>query len=391
MRAVEVLSRETSQRRDVASEVLQLARRWGGIISSGTGEQFGQQSAASDPSSESGRFMAFLLEVFPQFLPDPGFHALLDEFQNGNERSRTACTWLLANGIQGVVGETQYPDQQSKSITWLSNEAKLQHEQLIPALLEQLQRFSETSKDKTVIGLAFSTSIPLAALNGESIDMYPSLTRYARETFQHRYEQFKLGSNPNERMTSTTPVPALLLIGLELAIADAQANEVDPKLFQYFFWELFEGSFTGIESTYVPRFEKAIEWLFQHHNDIAIGEVEQRLAWLISKAVEDTPSAAGGLGSMGMAAGGMGMAAGGMGGYASQQQFLELQSFDNPQSAWGLILIQYAKTKQPASQGLELLTGIRDTLTSKYTRGGMGGLRREDSPLERSIELLSYR
>lgn len=92
MRAVEALTRENDRRREAAESTLLCARRLGGIVSSGTGDsQFGEEA---DPSP---KFMAFLLEVFPNYGADPGLTVLADELHEGNIRSRCASIWLLNN------------------------------------------------------------------------------------------------------------------------------------------------------------------------------------------------------------------------------------------------------------------------------------------------------
>jgi serine/threonine protein kinase len=104
MRAVEMLTRGTENRVDVAKETLRTARKWGGIVSAGlSANQFGGDE---DPSQV---YMAFLLDVFPNYFPEAGLRAVNDELAEGNDRSRIAAIWLLNNYLIPSTGFTYTP------------------------------------------------------------------------------------------------------------------------------------------------------------------------------------------------------------------------------------------------------------------------------------------
>ncbi len=100
MRAVEMLTRGRPERTDAAKETLLTARKLGGIVSSGiaSNNQFGGEE---DPSHI---YMAYLLDVFPNYFPEAGLRAANEELASGNENSHIAVIWLLNNFLASNSG-----------------------------------------------------------------------------------------------------------------------------------------------------------------------------------------------------------------------------------------------------------------------------------------------
>ena len=47
--------------------------------------------------------MAFLLEAFPGYMPEPGVAVVNEELVGGNRRSKMASIWLLNNYMGSIV------------------------------------------------------------------------------------------------------------------------------------------------------------------------------------------------------------------------------------------------------------------------------------------------
>ncbi len=115
MQAVEVLTRGTERRDHAAQATLETARKWGGLVSTGFG--------GDAESNTSGRYMSFLMKVFPQYFPEPGLRAIDVELASGTSQSRAAAVWLVTSALAGstsgkyVVGGIRLDKDWSSAMT----------------------------------------------------------------------------------------------------------------------------------------------------------------------------------------------------------------------------------------------------------------------------------
>ncbi len=99
MQAVELLAETEQARLEAARKCMLIARRLGGLVQSGRG------TAANANPDASGWFMTEFIEVFPKFLPEPGFQVLVEELEHGTERSAQTC-FLFLSSFSNTFGQS---------------------------------------------------------------------------------------------------------------------------------------------------------------------------------------------------------------------------------------------------------------------------------------------
>ncbi len=109
MRAVEILSRDTPQRRESAEATMRLAKRLGGMVIGG--------------DDESGKYMDAMRHVFPNYYPEPGLEVVTETLRTGNHRARMAATWMLLDFRSGALGETADPERAEAARLYLQRQA----------------------------------------------------------------------------------------------------------------------------------------------------------------------------------------------------------------------------------------------------------------------------
>ncbi|MFN9712907.1 MAG: serine/threonine protein kinase [Planctomycetota bacterium] len=90
MIACNLLAETDAQRSAAAKSFLLLARQWGGMFGIGS-----RPTEGKAPNNPSLWFMFELEENFRNLIDEPGFSAIIEELETGNERSVQACACLL--------------------------------------------------------------------------------------------------------------------------------------------------------------------------------------------------------------------------------------------------------------------------------------------------------
>ncbi|MEM6473969.1 MAG: hypothetical protein AAF802_30740, partial [Planctomycetota bacterium] len=177
MRAVELLSRGTSSRREAAEATIRLARQYGGDSIRGR-----------NPSSE---FMDNISELYYFYMPDPGIEVLTDELAWENRRSEIASLFLLDRYIAGVMPSEVRSDQPETSAVLLSRmangppEQKQAFDSLVNSLrqvVEGPKRPAQATANRSLMRLALafddSKQIPdwlkarvISTINGDQSDV----------------------------------------------------------------------------------------------------------------------------------------------------------------------------------------------------------------------------
>ena len=97
MHAVKLLAESDAQKAAAARKCLLPARQLGGFT-------MGSRPTEGHASNNaSGWFMTELVDSFSSFFPEPGFTAVIEELEQGNELSAQSCSVLLACFQQGTV------------------------------------------------------------------------------------------------------------------------------------------------------------------------------------------------------------------------------------------------------------------------------------------------
>ena len=427
MRAAEVLSRDTPQRAAVAREILLPARRWGGITSTGTGERMGEAVSTSDPEAESGRYMAFLLEVFPQFLPSPGFEVMADELRDGNPRSRTACVWLLHNGLSGVVGEMEQPRQVRLIEGWLAEQRAADEGSVLASLVRAYPAVFEDQRAYPDSMMTLPTGARLIRAAGQSITDHPWLVAAIRTEIQANFQQFNQEvrrlQDAGHEAPLTLPMEILsrrghyegfstfgqsydanYFDGLTVAVGDTRAasdgkhplgkqalilevgNDGDLTLLDYFLWGAWDRYFSQAADR--QQFRTMLDEIVSRFPEHVVDRTEERLRTLtelLESTTMEGDSEYGGdmyFGGMGM---GMGMGSGMPATFsAAPLTVARLQVND---SGSGYLVNKYAAIKTPAREGLELLLRLEASMKLK-TRPGQPAT---DTPLSTAIRTIRQR
>ncbi|MCC9644235.1 serine/threonine protein kinase [Rhodopirellula sp. JC740] len=143
MRAVELLSRDTSRRAEAARITLEMANQYGSRIIDETPD--GGNDSFGGHSHPNHRFMGYLTQTYPNYFPTPGLDALGETLVDGNQQAVTAAILLLNNYLSGVYVSTVYPERQDAAEEFLrSNGRTPSGRAQIETLLQQLGVASKT-------------------------------------------------------------------------------------------------------------------------------------------------------------------------------------------------------------------------------------------------------
>jgi hypothetical protein len=110
MRAVELLSRESPKREKAARIILERANEYGTQIIDESPDQ--DDGSFGSPSPPNHRFMGYLAETYPSYLPEPGLSPLGEILVTGNEKAKFAAITLLKHYVSGVHVNTFYEAKQ---------------------------------------------------------------------------------------------------------------------------------------------------------------------------------------------------------------------------------------------------------------------------------------
>ncbi|MCC9657397.1 serine/threonine protein kinase [Rhodopirellula halodulae] len=143
MRAVELLSRDTSRRAEAARITLEMANQYGSRTIDETPD--GGNGSFGGHSHPNHRFMGYLTQTYPNYFPTPGLDALGETLVDGNQQAVTAAILLLNNYLSGVYVSTVYPERQDAAEEFLrSNGRTPSGRAQIETLLQQLGVASKT-------------------------------------------------------------------------------------------------------------------------------------------------------------------------------------------------------------------------------------------------------
>ena len=200
MGAVEILSRDTNSREQAAEMTLDLAKRLGGLIVEGTGEGF----MMGGDGSASGRFMGYLLEVFPGYFPEPGLELVRRELNDGNRQSRIASIFLLSNFLDGVRGNVADPssERNARATVEAWSTGTPSQRSLVRGLVEglgdsamQLGRRTDP-EDQSAAQQAFATALELLTVTRDTVpapDWLPDFVRERATAAQKKFAAFGPG------------------------------------------------------------------------------------------------------------------------------------------------------------------------------------------------------
>ncbi|MEM6470599.1 MAG: serine/threonine-protein kinase, partial [Planctomycetota bacterium] len=134
MRAVELLSRGTSSRREAAEATIRLAR------------QYGKNSVSAD--DPTGEFLQAIEELYFFYMPDPGFEVLIAELAQNNRRSEIVSLHILELYIAGTMPPQVRGDQPETSALLLSHMANgpPEQKQAFDSLVNSLRQVVEGPK-----------------------------------------------------------------------------------------------------------------------------------------------------------------------------------------------------------------------------------------------------
>ncbi|WP_052035048.1 serine/threonine protein kinase [Rhodopirellula europaea] len=160
MRAAERLSRNSPRRAEVAKLTLARASEHGTILVERPPNQHSDVFNVTGPSDP--RFMGYLTEVYPHFLPTPGLEPLGEYLAHGNERSKSATILLLnqyvtGQYVSGMDANTDYLKQRETAPTYFAKSAERQEDRAkVERLLirlgtasEELRKLSSQVSDET--------------------------------------------------------------------------------------------------------------------------------------------------------------------------------------------------------------------------------------------------
>jgi serine/threonine protein kinase len=103
-----------------AASMLEAARRYGGMVSTGPGVQH------HGLESPSGRFMGHLLALYPASRPDVMLGPIGRELADGNEKSSMAAIWLLYNYTMEITYDELYAPKFGQLQEWSKRETGME-------------------------------------------------------------------------------------------------------------------------------------------------------------------------------------------------------------------------------------------------------------------------
>ncbi|MEO1617594.1 MAG: serine/threonine-protein kinase [Planctomycetota bacterium] len=184
MRAVELLSRGTDQRREAATETIRLARKWGGIVMGG--------------GNPRHRFAEELGDIYYYYFPEPGLKVLVDELQQNNPSSTMSSTWTLNHYISGFLPKEVISNRPENSLVAIKRMAYGESEdrELFQSLVSELKRIADdfetknSSRSSQIRTLAWTTLYKLIPVF-DDLDSVPSwLIERIESDFQKNQEYF---------------------------------------------------------------------------------------------------------------------------------------------------------------------------------------------------------
>ncbi|WP_197454175.1 serine/threonine protein kinase [Stieleria varia] len=332
MEAVEVLTRGSDRRTDAARDTLKLTRRLGGMTSSGTGRGFGSSDA--DPSS---RFMGFFLEVYPHYLPDPGFDLLANELNEGvgNHKSHMAIIYLLMS----------WPELEKHLVTAVQSDDDPTRQQVME-LINNLARIGSElqslPKSESTLGDFSGAQAYLIAMKinhalGRSINEQPALRDFAQQKLASTLERWKKTGNTSPGAMSNYWDDFLVdETCLSVAIELGQSDDLEPAVWKLYAEKLLQRNVSSSEHVQ-QDFETIAAAIPENVNEV----IEAQLKKLI---VDHSVSPNNG----------------------GQFTIIPPPLYDQyPNTPWRSALLYYAKHATDPGDALEILENLKTKLTER--------------------------
>ncbi|MCM2370488.1 serine/threonine protein kinase [Aporhodopirellula aestuarii] len=167
MRAVELLSRGEPQRADAARVTLQLGNEYGTRYIDETPDNRSEGFGGS--SSNPERFMGYLMEVFPFYLPEPGLVEIDRQLVEGTDKAKIAAIMLLEKYMDGVYIGTYYDERKESANQHIADLAKTDvGAQQLRSLLDHLGTAFESLKkqvrERVIVDASLLSSVEINAM-----------------------------------------------------------------------------------------------------------------------------------------------------------------------------------------------------------------------------------
>ncbi|TWU42129.1 serine/threonine protein kinase [Novipirellula artificiosorum] len=367
MVAIETLSRENSDRLEDAVATIETARRLGGMSSASSF----QRSFEGEPSME---YMRSLLDVFPNYLPEPGLVAIDRELAGGNRKSRIACLWLLKDFFEGVQQETRYPEKSVAAADWIRQQGETAAgneflDGLAKHLREAVQSFDgESALDSAADEYGVEAGLALTILRNQSIVGDPWLETYMHQRIQPTWAAWReIHDSKGRRIAVMESNPYAIwqsrpLSDLELiAASQIAASDEDYQDWVVLASMLLSDQYNRFRNE-TDRSQRVFHLLTEKAPETLLRQIEIELEAMRVPVVDGSEQGTlqGGMG-MGMGMGGMG------GGGMPWIPVFALGKVDSVASGqeegiWATALPYYAEKVEPTSETLDRLQQLRSVM-----------------------------
>lgn len=195
MQALKLLAETDAEKATAARLCLLPARQWGGIVRSKR-----PQPQSGFAPNQSGWFMTELTEIFPSFLPEPGITAIIEELENGNQRSAEACTLLLLFLVHGTANDASIEERledylmvQVKNQQGLDKVSRL--DKALRESIDKYQTFRSSDVRRSMLELRCRLLYAMNAKLGDDLQ----ILEYAKRTVAAGDEVIKNGEHYSKR------------------------------------------------------------------------------------------------------------------------------------------------------------------------------------------------
>ncbi|TWT68157.1 serine/threonine protein kinase [Crateriforma conspicua] len=218
MRAVELLSRDTPKRAEAARVTLQMANEHGSLLIEDNPDQTGNVNLIGGLPSPSSRFMGYLTQTFPHYLPSPGLAALEESLAEGNEKAKIAAILLLKHFVTGVYVNTRYPERQDSAAAYVSQ------------LGETDQGRSQVEGLLRVLGEASNDLQPIASQSNRQSRVSYTTIDQAYDARHHAWETaVQITGQAGPHIEPPTWIADYVIERSGESIAEYQRRKLDPK------------------------------------------------------------------------------------------------------------------------------------------------------------------
>ncbi len=359
MTALKVLSLGTETRHQAAVRTLELARRWGRANET-------TATKTTDTLTDQARsdfYMANLIPIFGDYLPMPGLHAINDELQNGNTKSRGVSVGLLNNYRVAVdTGRQAKHLQRARAIGDIE---QLAHDaatgSLLQSLIDQLHDVSQIEVPNEIVGDEKVTTIlqDCALWLGLAID--PELTQndwiasFVKQRLTERFEKWSAkdkSGHPVYPSSHESGYPGGAIenvwgISEDELLAATRLRERDVLSAKYDAY-LCSAMMDKWCERYSHRSDEAFGYLAEHASEPLIEQIFQQLGWMRTPMIGEWSQ------RRGSSPGTLGE--------------IPLGLLADDDSIWKLALPFFAEHVTPDDAALELLAELKKTMKMYVAR-----------------------